>query len=247
MNYYNEIDPYCVEWLQNLVLAGLIPPGKIDIRPIEQVHPNDLKGFTQCHFFCGIGGWIRALQLAGWPEDREIWTGSCPCQPFSVAGKSGGEEDERHLWPFWERLIWAREPAKVAGEQVASKSGREWLAGVRVDLGELGYEVGAVDLPSACVGAQHIRQRLWWVADSSSTRLAGSVRERSGVRVQPQETPTKRSHPSVSKGLFNVPHPRHLPSPYGIPRPVGQVRAYGNSIVPQVAAEILKAWMSARL
>ena len=57
------------------------------------------------------------------------------------------------------------------GEQVASPDGLQWLAGVRLDLEGSGYAVGAADLPAASVGAPHIRQRLWWVADSDQSGL----------------------------------------------------------------------------
>jgi len=164
VNYHNDNEPYVAEWLRNLIAAGLIPKGDIDERPIQEVQPQDLTGYTQCHFFAGIAGWPLALQLAGWPEDRPVWTGSCPCQPFSVAGKGAGTADARHLWPAWFSLIKERRPPVIFGEQVAAKAGREWLAGVRVDLETVGYEVGAADLCAASVGAPHRRQRLWWVA-----------------------------------------------------------------------------------
>lgn len=93
--YYNEINKYAAEWLRNLIAAGLVPPGDVDERSIVDVQPDDLRGYVQCHFFAGIGGWAYAARLAGWPDDRELWTGSCPCQPFSSAG--GGDVDSRTL------------------------------------------------------------------------------------------------------------------------------------------------------
>jgi DNA (cytosine-5)-methyltransferase 1 len=164
--YYNEIDPYAAAWLRNLIREGLIAPGDVDERSIVDVQPGDLAGYRQVHFFAGIGGWSAALRLAGWPDDREVWTGSCPCQPFSAAGKQRGTSDERHLWPEMRRLVAERRPATVFGEQVASALGRTWLGSVRADLEDLGYAVGAADLCAAGVGAPHIRQRLWWVADA---------------------------------------------------------------------------------
>lgn len=178
MNYYNEIEPFAVKWLKNLIADGLIPEGDVDERSIKDVKGTDLKGYTQCHFFAGIGGWSRALELAGWDSTRPVWTGSCPCQSLSVAGLGKGHEDERHLWPEFARLICECEPSTVFGEQVASKLGREWLAGVRLDLEEMGYVVGAADLCAAGVGAPHIRQRLWWVADSNEGGRAGECRSR---------------------------------------------------------------------
>jgi DNA (cytosine-5)-methyltransferase 1 len=174
--YYNENDRFAAAWLRELIAAGLIAPGDVDERSIEDVRPADLDGYCQCHFFAGIGGWSAALRLAGWPDDRAAWTGSCPCQPLSSAGLRKGHADKRHLWPTFYGLIAECDPPKVFGEQVASKDGREWFAGVRADLEDLGYACGAADLCSACAGSPDIRQRLYWVADAESERC-GEARE----------------------------------------------------------------------
>jgi DNA (cytosine-5)-methyltransferase 1 len=160
--YYNEIDPYAARWLRSLIAAGHIAPGDVDERSIEDVRPNDLTGYRQCHFFAGVGVWSYALRRAGWPDDREIWTGSCPCQPFSTAGAGTGFADERHLWPAFFHLIRERRPARVTGEQVASKDADPWIDLVCADLGSLGYASGAIAFPAASVGAPHIRDRLYW-------------------------------------------------------------------------------------
>ena len=173
MNYYNDNDPFCCAWLRELIRDGLIPEGKVDDRSITEIEPKDLKGFTQAHFFCGIGGWPYALSLAGWGAERPVWSGSCPCQSLSVAGLGKGHEDERHLWPEFARLICECRPPVVFGEQVASALGREWLAGIRLDLAQMGYAVGAADLCAAGVRAPHIRQRLFWVADRQQQGLEG--------------------------------------------------------------------------
>lgn len=167
MNYYNEFDPKAAAWLRELIAQGLIPPGFVDERSIEDVKPNELTEYAQCHFFAGIGGWSLALQLADWPIDRQVWTGSCPCQPFSAAGKGAGFADERHLWPAFFHLIEQCRPAAVFGEQVASRDGLNWLDLVCADLEGAAYAVGAADMCAAGVGAPHIRQRLYWVAHSN--------------------------------------------------------------------------------
>ena len=168
MVYYNEIDPFAAQWLRELINARAIAPGEVDERSIADVDPDDLAGFCQCHFFAGIGVWSYALRLAGWPDDRPVWTGSCPCQPFSSAGKGVGFADERHLWREFFRLIRERRPATVFGEQVASKDGLAWLDLVQADLEGAGYACGALDTCAAGVGAPHIRQRLYWVAITSN-------------------------------------------------------------------------------
>src|ERR1700744_3533342 len=128
--YYNENDPFAAQWLRNLISNDLIAPGDVDERSIEDVRPNDLVEYTQCHFFAGIGGWSYALRLAGVPDDEPVDTASCPCQPFSQAGKMLAEKDQRHLWPVLFRLFAKRGPSIIFGEQVASALGRVWLSGV---------------------------------------------------------------------------------------------------------------------
>jgi DNA (cytosine-5)-methyltransferase 1 len=337
MNYYNEIDLFAAEWLRNLIKKGLIPDGEVDTRTIVDVAPDDLNGFVQCHFFAGIGGWSHALRLARWPDDRPIWTGSCPCQPFSVAGKGAGTDDPRHLWPHFHRLITAVRPPVVMGEQVAGAAGYGWLDGVRADLEREGYASRGVDIPACSVDAPHIRQRLYWVACDmadangygslddkqhshgrssktvaecrgriSSDHMADAGCEQRSERCKsrsPTENRTDRGEEDIhdqrrSDGDMadadsiggNRVHeriePRHMEadterdgerkgggftsgSPFwsdhiwlngadgkarrveptirllahGVPGRVGRLRAYGNAIVPQVAAEVIKAFM----
>ena len=177
MNYYNDNDPKSAERLRQLVSVGLVPAGYVDQRSIADVRPDDLTGYTQCHFFAGIGGWSLALKLAGIDPSTRLWTGSCPCQPFSAAGKRKGTADDRHLWPVFRDLIAQCNPPVVFGEQVASADGRAWLATVRADLEALGYAVGAADLCAAGVGAPHIRQRLYFVglADPDDSGSQGRI------------------------------------------------------------------------
>jgi len=172
--YYNEIDPFAAQWLRNLIADNLIAPGDVDERSIEDVRPNDLVGYTQCHFFAGIGGWSYALRLAGWPDDRAVWTGSCPCQPFSAAGKGAGFADERHLWPAFDYLIGQCKPPVIFGEQV--DKALDWFDLVQSDLEAKGYACGAVIAPAASVGAPHGRHRLWFVGDSGRKGLQGRPR-----------------------------------------------------------------------
>ena len=182
--YYNEFDPYAAQWLRNLITRGLIAPGEVDERSIEDVRPDDLRGFTQCHFFAGIGVWSHALRQAGWPDDRPVWTGSCPCQPFSQAGREDGVADKRHLWPAFFHLISECQPDIVLGEQVEGAIKHYWLDLVQDDLEGAGYATGAVCAPAACVGAPHIRSRLYWVGakQSATCHFCGCRFDSDGAR-----------------------------------------------------------------
>ena len=342
--YYNEIDPFCAEWLRNLIKSGHIAPGEVDERDIRDVTPKELMGYAQCHFFAGIGGWSYALRLAGWPDDREVWTGSCPCQSFSAAGRGLGFADERHLWPYWFHLIRVCRPPVIYGEQVASKLALSWLDLVFDDLEAEGYFCGATDLPACSVGAPHIRQRLWFVAqsryrgeegrglyrpgkgieegfgrapnefsgpgptglvaDSLGPRLGGgdkrglgeagrevgeqenrtgvadelgdgckdagavadygyALRERRENKQGPLgENEAQRQQETIINqrgsatfwspcvwlpcrdGKWRPTQPGLQPLAYGAPARVGRLRAYGNAIVPQVAAEFIKIFMT---
>ena len=183
LTYYNENDSNAAQWLRALIAQGSIPEGEVDERSIADVQSADLVRFTHCHFFAGIAGWALALRLAGWPDSQRVWTGSCPCQPFSSAGKGAGTNDERHLWPNFYRLIAECRPATVFGEQVASPLGMQWLDGVFADLESSNYSCGVANLCAASCGAPHIRQRLYWVADASNRqRWNVSVSRPSGHR-----------------------------------------------------------------
>lgn len=177
--YYNEFDPQAAEWLRILILQGNIAPGVVDERSIEDVRPEELKQYTQCHFFAGIGGWSYALRLAGWPDDRPCWTGSPPCQPFSNAGKQTAQADSRHLWPVFFNLIRECKPANIFGEQVEAAIRTGWLDDLQDDLEAEGYATGKIVLPACSVGGYHIRQRIWFVAEW----LADSIDERSQGRL----------------------------------------------------------------
>lgn len=310
--YYNEWEPYAAQWLRNLIAAGHIAPGDVDERSILDVCSDDLRGYDQCHFFAGLGGWSRALRLAGWDDTRPVWTGSCPCQPFSTAGNGKKQSDERHLWPHWARLIGESKPTTIFGEQVASAIAAGWLDDVCHDLEKEGYACASAVLPACSVGAPHKRDRLWFVAlaaGGDDRRITGEFRKEDGRQEQhlfsqlgstgeipailansesnhegrlPGGAEAQQSRPECdSEIISNTPS---LGSPgsreseqsecsetqedrettftepscgfgfwatepnvgrvaNGVPARVGRLRALGNAIVPQVAAEFIKATM----
>lgn len=249
--YFNEWEPYCVEWLGNLW-----PSAVVDGRDIREVN-DDLCEYHRVHLFAGIGGWEYALQLANWPSDETVWTGSCPCQPFSRAGKRGihqnakrGRDDERHLWPAMFDLVCRHLPPVLFGEQVAGKAGLEWFDGVRTNLESVGYTCGMAVLPAACVGAPHNRERIFWLADSAWTPRDRPIM-RSDERTHRREFGKEwRDYRLVrcvgSDGGTRRTGTRVQPLAARLPGDLGRLLAYGNSIVPQVAAEFIMAYMEAK-
>lgn len=274
--YYNEWDAFAAQWLRNLIAAGHIAPGDVDERSIVDVQPDDVRGYRQCHWFGGIGGWSAALRLAGWPDDRPVWTGSCPCQPFSEGGKRIGFQDARDLWPTWFDLIRERAPAIILGEQVAGAL--IWLDRVFADLEGENYAVAAAVLPACAVDAPHRRDRLWFVADTESIGRGRNVPEWVsqgrivdgwlGEDARPAtmaDTDCRNSFwwsgplqvgrnalqgQAKTSGDASSAQWRIGPGisllADGIPARVAKLCALGNSIVPQVAQAFIEAVMECR-
>jgi DNA (cytosine-5)-methyltransferase 1 len=237
--YYNEIDPYAAQWLRNLIKAGHIAPGDVDERSIVDVGPDDLRNYTQCHFFAGLGGF----------------------------------QDTRDLWPAWFNLIRERSPAIVFGEQVAGAtiwldrvfadledqdyavaaailpacavdaphrrdrlwfvadaegiSGRrnieKWEAEGRAFNGWPGAATG-----SAALGGADSRHGFWW---SGPLQVGRNALQGQATRGGDAPTTQWRIGPGISL-LAD-----------GVPARVAKLCALGNAIVPQVAAEFIRATM----
>ena len=262
--YYNEFDPFAAAWLRELIKDGLIADGIVDERSISDVQPKDLEGFTQCHFFAGIGGWSAAARLAGWDDERPMWTGSPPCQPFSTAGNRKGQDDERHLWPVFFDLIRECAPPVVFGEQVAAAIRTGWFDDLQNDMEAEGYASAMAVLPACSVGAPHKRDRLFYVAERVADAHGSRQREqrefrRSSYKAEDEDREVNRVVEADTLSNFwagseyiycrdgkerQIPtEPALFPLAHGLPNRVGTLRGAGNAIVPQVAAEIIKAYM----
>ncbi|WP_432731275.1 DNA cytosine methyltransferase [Variovorax sp. W6] len=258
--YYNEFDPKAAAWLRELIKHGHIAPGVVDERSIEDVVPDELVGYTQCHFFAGIGVWSYALRRAGWPDDRQVWTASCPCQPFSQEGEGAGFADERHLWPHLYHLVGQRRPGILIGEQVASKDANPWVDLVQTDLEALGYAFGAIAFPSAGVGAPHIRDRVYWVGHADHARLEGHAGDvglagwrpaigpvaAAGLLGDLDATNSPWQHADwllCRDGKWRPVEPGTFPLAHGSPARVGRLRGYGNAINAEAAKAFIEAVM----
>jgi DNA (cytosine-5)-methyltransferase 1 len=253
--YYNENDPATAAWLRELIHEKLIADGEVDTRSIVAVRFDDVKNFTQCHFFAGIGGWSYALRLAGWSDDRAVWTGSCPCQPFSGPGTRRGRNDERHLWPAWFGLIRKCKPATIFGEQVEGAVGNGWLDDVYDDLERESYAIGSACLPAASVDAFIIRHRTWFVADTADARRTVECEARLHADRTPGDDLIGRGQAGYwdaaewlpcTDGKARPVEPGTFPMAHGLPARLVRLRGYGNAIVPQLAAAFIGAYCEAR-
>jgi DNA (cytosine-5)-methyltransferase 1 len=184
--YYNEISVHKVETTRILAGWNEIAPGFVDERSIEEVQPEDISDYTQHHFFSGAGGWSLALRNAEWPDDAPVFTGSCPCQPYSASGKRTAQSDPRHLWPQWFRLIRACKPSVIFGEQVASAIKHGWLDEVSNDLRAEGYTTEPFVLSSQAV-AEHRRDRLFFVAYSNGRDIKDRLIQSCRINRQQQK------------------------------------------------------------
>jgi DNA (cytosine-5)-methyltransferase 1 len=244
--YFNENDKHAASWLRELIKRKLIADGVVDERSICDVQGSDLKGFSQCHFFAGIGGWSYALRLAGWPDDRPVWTGSCPCQPFSLNGKNEGTNDSRDLWPVFGRLIADQKPAIVFGEQVAAAIRWGWLDRMCDNLEAICYAIGSAVLPATSVEAKHERERLWWFASlANASTFNGNTRHRVVSSRTRRTSPQPRGLSGLHvAGRWWAENERGERMPAlvrnfdGLPTILG---GFGNAIVPQVAAAFIEA------
>jgi len=241
--FYNEWDHKTAAWLRELARQGHVTEGIVDERSIKDIQPDDVRGYKRCHFFAGIGGWDHALKLAGFSDDRAVWTGSCPCQPFSSAGKRQGQADERHLWPDWFRLIRECRPDAIFGEQVATRDALAWWDQVAGDLEGIGYTCWANSVDARCFGHADARQRIYWCANAIGVR-----------QPEPWQHWENARHiaacPSGEADRF-VDAVRREALPYlcrfadAIPARVGSVccHGFGNAVKPDICAAFVRAFM----
>ena len=245
--YYNENDAFAAQWLRNRIAAGLIAPGDVDERSIVDVKPDDVRGYTQCHFFAGIGGWSYSLRLAGWPDDQSCWTASLPCQPFSIASvhpdtAAKGQADDRHLLPVFTPLVAECRPSIIFGEQVRNAIKWGWLDEAFGALEKLDYACGAIVAPALAAGARHERNRLYWMAHAGGAGRPGyQPVERFPVTTQ---APFSIDGDPVAgaRRVLDGDYSDLLPSDgLSVVMERHALKGYGNAIYPPFAAQFILA------
>jgi len=168
-----------------------------------------------------------------------ILSGGFPCQPFSMAGKRKGTEDERYLWKQMLRAIQEIEPEYIVGENVLGLV--NWNKGmvfeqVCVDLENEGYEVLPFVLPACAKNAPHRRDRVWFVAHSNKERWQGGNDKKLQLLTAKTTVPNANSRDRCRR--FDIPKHRFLRSNDGIPDRVDRTEALGNAIIPEIAYEL---------
>jgi len=207
--------------------------------------------------FCEQDDFCKSVLAARWPgvpihhdvreldgrlfRGVELISGGYPCQPFSLVGKRRGAEDDRHLWPEMRRVIEQARPAWVVSENVAGHI-TMGLDDVLSDLESLDYAARAVVIPACAVGALHIRERVWVVANANGRDDKSGPLERPGIRgeVEGQRPDGDACSASWGAERWAKTEPGICLVADGIPDRVARYRATGNAIVPQVAYELLR-------
>lgn len=222
----------------------MIAPGDVDDRSIKEVRASDLKGYTQCHFFAGVGVWSYSLRQAGWPDDRPVWTGSCPCQPFSNAGEKKGVKDERHLWPYWFPLIRESRPVEIFGEQVASQAIKTWFDLVSNDLEGVGYTIGAAITAACGFGAPQRRKRLYFLGHTKCKGLS-RPEYNSWLSSLTEEARPERSNEILRAWRQMATSPTSIPHIDGTPLWLARelLKSYGNALCAPQAQAFIEAYL----
>lgn len=169
----------------------------------------------------------------------DIISGGFPCQPFSVAGKQGGKDDDRDLWPEMFRIIKELRPAWVVGENVANFVRME-LDRTIINLESLGYSTRTFVIPACAVNAKHRRNRTFIVAHSNSIRMERRTEE-SVLRKRNLPLRQVSQSFSIAERRYDTFKSRLCRTLHGIPNGVDRVRALGNAVVPQQIYPIFKA------
>lgn len=194
---------------------------------------RDIRSLTKESFYERTG--LRTV---------DVISGGFPCQPFSVAGKRRGSEDDRYLWPEMLRVIEELLPAWVVGENVAGIVNMA-LDTVLSDLEAKGYAAGAFIIPACAVGAPHRRDRIAVVANADSIGYKGA--KRLSENIEKIVIGTTRAFGTIAQfpdGIDWMQRAREsgfLRRNNGLPHRLDRLRSLGNAVVPQQFYPIFQA------
>ncbi|WP_125588583.1 DNA cytosine methyltransferase [Companilactobacillus jidongensis] len=185
------------------------------------------------------------------PGAIDVISGGFPCQPFSIAGKRKGTEDDRDLWPEMFRIIKEIKPDWVVGENVANFANME-LDRTLSNLESVGYEARTFILPALAVGTPHQRQRTFIVAHSNSKRWIGldqSSEERcigkftQSIKDKAWKEGGNNPYDVLSAGARAIANSsRQIQrNDDGLSEGVDRLKALGNAVVPQQVLPIFQA------
>jgi DNA (cytosine-5)-methyltransferase 1 len=216
---YVEYNDYCQKVIRQRILDGILENAPIF---------GDIRTFIDEGYAASYQGMV------------DIVTAGFPCQPFSVAGKQKGEDDERNMWPQTRTVISEVRPDRVLLENVPGLLVSGYFGVILDDLASMGYDVKWGVLGADSVGLPHHRARLWMVANSKGINgnewdMLGKGREQSqrkprrfsGTEISPDWREANQGAVSVS--IFRDPVD-------GLPAEVGELKALGNGQVPICAA-----------
>jgi DNA (cytosine-5)-methyltransferase 1 len=202
-------------------------------------------GLSKPVMFCDIEPWSRKILAKHWPDvpieedvkvlaneperipECSILTAGYPCQPFSLAGKRGGEEDDRHIWPYIREIVAQKRPTWCVFENVYGHLSMG-LDTVLSDLEADGYATRPFIVPACGVDAPHRRDRVWLIGRNVADTEGVYAQRQQGRQGQGQFGREGRWKPEPPVGRVAN----------GIPRRVDRLRGLGNAIVPQIAMQI---------
>lgn len=206
--------------------------------------------------FPGVPNLGDVTKYEEWPElgPIDLCTGGFPCQPFSCAGKRRGSKDDRHLWPAMCAVVQRYQPTWIIGENVPGIIPME-LDSVLADMESLGYTCQTFVIPACAVDARHRRSRIWVMARNANKRDVSEEQQMEGYGESNDpsricetipDSPSERHTSSSQIDVFGIESgSRWLPEPgvgrvaHGVPNRIHRLKGLGNSIVPQVAYELI--------
>jgi len=219
---YVEYNDYCQRVIRQRILDGILGNAPIF---------GDIRAFIDEGYAASYQGMV------------DVVTAGFPCQPFSVAGKRNGRDDDRDMWPETRDVIGIVQPKRVLLENVPGIIISGYIEHVINDFSAMGYDVRWGVVGADAVGLPHHRARMWMVADSkgvngNSWDMLGESRE------QPQREFGRLPSTTISKDWRNAHQGSVSVSIFrdpadGLPAEVGELKALGNGQVPAV---VRAAW-----